>query len=756
MEAALQQPSTGDAIDSLLRKTYQLVAQDRMHQIAEITGNQGLVQEYGSGVNSIIDLESLFAFAGELPSQEVLARMVKAKIVSKYGEGVGEEVIRVEERRESELADPPVDYGMFVGEIREGINDRFRISVPEVTVPGREGYGKHKTELERTVATEIERRLDGNYGEIIEVTELAGFDMDTLDPEYHYGGNEDDLALGSRGEIIEVGADRYSVMVDSVEWQLHPDEVTLTGENKYAGVDVVKVVRDIIQTVEDNKMEAHIAGQIAAINQNRDRDLDIRTRIFREEYGLSIDQILAMHREEDFEYEVPGLPKVGPGLVPFSDLYKLLAKAISQRTGKEILGGADEITTSGEFRINVTEAADHLGVDNDLVLRVSSEVADILDKQHYLKGREYAARNGAKDVTRAMIEEMLGRDGLPWTRRLVLYANKDVYEGGDPFAPPSEELFRVIKLEVGGGCAYGKCTFCMEYAGAPFFVHKQAKFEAHAREVKRLLGSDSEYIRRVFLSGGDTFALPTKRLKGYLSTVNELFNDGYERNIRRVEAFSRTEGITRKSVGEIKDLVDHNLRLLYWGAETGSDELLAYVNKGITRAKMDKAIAKLTSTSMMVSIMIMPGLGGMRFYDQHVRETVALVNALKPRWTTFHTITPKPGARYGKIMAEEMAAGTNRPLTEEEVVEQMHDIVAGMRTGYRNLVATYYPPSAKIAINPVTFRGYMHRGNGQFGILTELKEWFSLGERVPSQDLVDTDFNKGSGIRALARGGEAW
>jgi len=42
------------------------------------------------------------------------------------------------------------------------------------------------------------------------------------------------------------------------------------------------------------------------------------------------------------------------------------------------------------------------------------------------------------------------------------------------------------------------------------------------------------------------------------------------------------------------------------------------------------------------------------------------------------TLNPSAHSAYTKIMEKEMKAGTNRPLTEIEVVQQMKDILSNV------------------------------------------------------------------------------
>lgn len=56
-----------------------------------------------------------------------------------------------------------------------------------------------------------------------------------------------------------------------------------------------------------------------------------------------------------------------------------------------------------------------------------------------------------------------------------------------------------------------------------------------------------------------------------------------------------------------------------------------------------------------------------------------LLNNIDVRFITFMTVNPSDCSVYSTRMAREIVEGKNRPLTEREVVEQVRDILKGMK-----------------------------------------------------------------------------
>ena len=152
------------------------------------------------------------------------------------------------------------------------------------------------------------------------------------------------------------------------------------------------------------------------------------------------------------------------------------------------------------------------------------------------------------------------------------------------FRPPSEA--ESLILPVTDGCSWNRCRFCEMYT-AP-----QKKFRARDEDEVlqsiRLTGERyGDGIRRVFLADGDALVLPTRRLLNILAAIRT-----HLPAVRRISSYCLPRNLRRKSPAEIDELAAAGLALVYVGAESGDDQVLAAVDKGetfeSTRAALDK------------------------------------------------------------------------------------------------------------------------------------------------------------------------
>jgi radical SAM superfamily enzyme YgiQ (UPF0313 family) len=141
-------------------------------------------------------------------------------------------------------------------------------------------------------------------------------------------------------------------------------------------------------------------------------------------------------------------------------------------------------------------------------------------------------------------------------------------------------------------------------------------------------------VRRVFLADGDALVLPTRRLLVYLEAIRT-----HLPAVHRVSSYCLARNLARKSVAELKALADAGLGLVYLGAESGDDDVLAGVNKGETFESTRAALDKLGEAGITRSVMILNGLGGEALSAQHADNSARLVNATQPEYLSTLVVT---------------------------------------------------------------------------------------------------------------------
>ncbi|MGO1118293.1 radical SAM protein [Rhodovibrionaceae bacterium A322] len=213
------------------------------------------------------------------------------------------------------------------------------------------------------------------------------------------------------------------------------------------------------------------------------------------------------------------------------------------------------------------------------------------------------------------------------------------------FRPPSEA--RSLILQVTNGCSWNNCTFCEMYT-AP-----QKKFRPKAQEdlEKELqaLAATGYAFERVFLADGDAMALSMRRLVEILEGIRR-----YLPSVRRVSAYCLPRNVKKKSVTDLEQLVSLGLKQIYVGCETGDDQLLDWIEKGETFETSLSALTKAKAAGMKTSVMILNGLGGQNYWEQHAVNSALLMNEGQPNFLSTLVVTfPGGPARFAEPFPED-------------------------------------------------------------------------------------------------------
>ncbi|MCO7223115.1 radical SAM protein [Pleionea sp. CnH1-48] len=191
------------------------------------------------------------------------------------------------------------------------------------------------------------------------------------------------------------------------------------------------------------------------------------------------------------------------------------------------------------------------------------------------------------------------------------------------FRPPSE--WKSLILQVTNGCSWNRCTFCDMY------TQPQKKFKPKLQaDIERELESVQQtgaHVGRVFLADGDAMTLSYRRLKDILEAINRYLPD-----VSRVSSYCLPRNILRKSVEELKELKELGLKLVYVGCESGDDKVLECIDKGETYASSLEALQKLKAAGIKSSVMILNGMGGVRYSEQHAIHSAQLMNEAQPEF----------------------------------------------------------------------------------------------------------------------------
>jgi len=216
--------------------------------------------------------------------------------------------------------------------------------------------------------------------------------------------------------------------------------------------------------------------------------------------------------------------------------------------------------------------------------------------------------------------------------------------------PPSE--WNSYFLPLTSGCSNNTCNFC-NYYGSRL---KTRDLDDVRREIDAiaLYMKKGVYIpgmpdvvyaisqrwdgKRVFLQDGDALVYPPLQLKAALQHINQELP-----SVERIATYATAQDILRIHSNELKELRELKLGILYMGLESGDDEVLQRIAKGVDSQQIIEAGRKAKEAGILISITVILGLGGIEGSEKHALKTSRVLSDMDPDYVGALTLTLVPG-----------------------------------------------------------------------------------------------------------------
>lgn len=248
------------------------------------------------------------------------------------------------------------------------------------------------------------------------------------------------------------------------------------------------------------------------------------------------------------------------------------------------------------------------------------------------------------------------------------------------FRPPSEADSLI--LQVTNGCSWNNCTFCEMYTGPQKRFRPKAQPDIE-RELQQV-AAQGWPVRRVFLADGDAMTLSFRRLLAIMQSIRQYLPD-----VQRVSSYCLPGNLKNKSMEELAELRQLGLSLMYVGCESGDDDVLTAIHKGETFSSSLEALRKIKAAGMKSSVMILNGMGGKRYSEQHAINSACLMNETQPDYLATLVVTFYKGMER----VQQGYNGTYQPLEQQELFREIRLMLATLeleRTIFRSDHASNY------------------------------------------------------------------
>lgn len=217
-----------------------------------------------------------------------------------------------------------------------------------------------------------------------------------------------------------------------------------------------------------------------------------------------------------------------------------------------------------------------------------------------------------------------------------------------PVEPPelAFDHYHAIPVKVQNGCG-GPCTFCSLYERKISVLNEETVFRQIDR-IAEYLGEELDHFRKVVILEGDGFTMPTEMMIKALNYSRERFE--FDEKEPFAHVFCKASTVVAKPIGDLDRLREAGVRSVNMGLESGCQELLDHVKKGQSLDEFREAVCRLRNAKIDVSLNVIAGLGGNKFKEKHVNETIEFVSSLPPGVTVFYSqLEPISNSHYARF-----------------------------------------------------------------------------------------------------------
>ncbi len=183
------------------------------------------------------------------------------------------------------------------------------------------------------------------------------------------------------------------------------------------------------------------------------------------------------------------------------------------------------------------------------------------------------------------------------------------------YRPPSEGNNLIIQATL--GCSFNQCSFCSMYKTKDYRARELVDVFADIDKAAKVWPQ----AHRIFLADGDALTLSMDSLRAILDKLAATFP-----NLNRVSCYATPGNFLKKTPAELAELKERKLGLFYVGIESGAPVMLKKITKGASQKGIGEALQKARDAGCKVSATVILGLGGQKYWREHIDGTVELLN----------------------------------------------------------------------------------------------------------------------------------
>lgn len=266
-----------------------------------------------------------------------------------------------------------------------------------------------------------------------------------------------------------------------------------------------------------------------------------------------------------------------------------------------------------------------------------------------------------------------------------------------------------LLLRITENCTWNKCNFCTLYKGGIFktrpvevvkreidnvvyyrdrilkHLNDDGAFDMHRvmREYNGIVNGQekdcyamvfnwiqTDGMQSVFLQDANTLVLKPSVLAEIISYLKNALP-----SLSLVAAYGRADTLMNIALEEFLLLKEAGLTMIHSGYESGCDDVLKLLNKGITQQQQIVVGQRIKQAGFNFNMFYMPGSGGKKFSQKNAMDTAAVINAVNPDFVRIRTFVVKEGSPMWEMQKD----GLFQECGDIEKLVELREMLANIR-----------------------------------------------------------------------------
>lgn len=278
------------------------------------------------------------------------------------------------------------------------------------------------------------------------------------------------------------------------------------------------------------------------------------------------------------------------------------------------------------------------------------------------------------------------------------------------YRPPSEGNSLIIQATL--GCSHNKCSFCNMYKSKKFTIKPVNAIKKDIDYYRKMYA----YVEKIFIADGDALIIKTKDLVEILTYIKDIFPE-----CSRVTLYGSPKSILLKTKEELIALKALGLSMIYMGLESGDEEVLKDINKGVSSEDLVKAAIRVKESGILISVTVIAGIGGREKSKSHGIKTGEIITKMCPDYLGILTLMIEENTElYYKIINKEFTI-----LSDKEILEEVGTLVENINVKESIIFRCNH------ASNYVSLRGTLPKDKDS--ILNQI-DYYRTGNKLRSEE----------------------